>query len=302
MNNQNENTVYVKSLITELFSTTEVTQYYTNDTTDDIELTISFPISKDNQLTKFIVKEDNKTIESKVFPKEKAKEKYTDSLADNNQAIFGGYQENKDGFYSINVGGIKPKGKVELISNFIQQIKSNDLSFQYVLTQNYPNFHPNQPKQPVQPLQPVQPIQPIQPIHPVLPIQPKKLIRPIRPVLPVQPLMRDPTIGMPRPEAKVTTKKNINAKLQLKVNTNLTRLIMKNTTQNVTQVVNVLPSQKEANISLTVNNQNNSNTQESFPNILLLFRTSDMYIPSIYKQYNPILNETTFVRYWLPYS
>ena len=276
MNNQNENTVYVKSLITELFSTTEVRQYYTNDTTNDIELTISFPISKDNQLTKFIVKEDNKTIESKVFSKEKAKEKYTDSLADNNQAIFGSYQENKDGFYSINVGGIKPKGKVELISNFIQQIKSNDLSFQYVLTQNYPNFHPNQPKQPVQPIQPVHPIQPIQPI---------------RPVLPIQPLIHN---GMPRREANIATKKNINAKLQLKVNSNLTRLIMKNTTQNVTQIVNVLPSQKEANISLTVNNQNNSNTQESFPNILLLFRTSDMYTPSIYKQYNPILNETTF--------
>lgn len=275
MNNQNENTVYVKSLITELFSTTEVTQYYTNDTSDDIELTISFPISKDNQLIKFIVKEDNKTIESKVFPKEKAKEKYTDSLADNNQAIFGGYQENKDGFYSINVGGIKPKGKVELISNFIQQIKSNDLSFQYVLTQNYPNFHPNQPKQPVQPIQPVHPIQPHMPVPMRLPIH-------------------NPKIGMPRPETKVAAKKNINAKLQLKVNSNLTRLIMKNTTQNVTQIVNVLPSQKEANISLTVNNQNNSNTQESFPNILLLFRTSDMYTPSIYKQYNPILNETTF--------
>ena len=277
MNNQNDNTVYVKSLITELFSTTEVTQYYTNESKDDIELTISFPISKDNKLTKFIVKEDNKTIESKVFPKEKAKEKYTDSLAENNQAIFGEYQENKDGFYSINIGGIKPKGKVELISNFIQQIKSNDLSFQYLLTQNYPIFYPIQPKQPKEP---VQPIQPNQLVHP---IQPK----------PMRFHPRQQKIGMFKPETKVT-KKNINAKLQLKVNSNLTRLIMKNITQNVTQIVNVLPSQKEANISLTVNNQNNSNTQESFPNILLLFRTSDMYTPSIYKQYNPILNETTF--------
>ena len=64
-----ENTVLINSKINELFATSEVTQSFTNILNKPIELTISFPLKPEIQLTKFIITIGNKTIISKVLAK-----------------------------------------------------------------------------------------------------------------------------------------------------------------------------------------------------------------------------------------
>ena len=84
MKSKRDDTVYMTSQINEIFATTEVTQYFTNELENPIELSILFPIIKKLSLSKFVVTIDDKVIVSKVMPKEKAEEKYNDSLASGN--------------------------------------------------------------------------------------------------------------------------------------------------------------------------------------------------------------------------
>ena len=74
-----------------------------------------------------------------MLEKEKAKEKYSDSIADGNVGILGSYEE-KSYSYNVRIGNIKPKDKVVLITYYLQMITSEDMSFQYEIMQHYPNF------------------------------------------------------------------------------------------------------------------------------------------------------------------
>ena len=117
-----------------------MTQYFTNELENPIELTIHFPIIKKISLSKFVVTIDDKVIVSKVMPKEKAEEKYNDSLASGNVGVISRYEEDNK-TYSVNIGNLQPKKSIELRSVFIQIIDSNDLSYQYEIMESYPSFH-----------------------------------------------------------------------------------------------------------------------------------------------------------------
>ena len=82
---EKEDTIYLNSRINEIYGTTELTQYFTNPLDNAIELSISFPIKEEISLTKFVVTIGEKVVLSKVMPKEKAEEKYSDSMASGNQ-------------------------------------------------------------------------------------------------------------------------------------------------------------------------------------------------------------------------
>ena len=140
MQSKRDDTVYLSSKINEIFATTEVTQYFTNELENPIELTIQFPIIKKISLSKFVVTIDDKVIVSKVMPKEKAEEKYNDSLASGNVGVISRYEEDNK-TYSVNIGNLQPKKSIELRSVFIQMIDSNDLSYQYEIMESYPSFH-----------------------------------------------------------------------------------------------------------------------------------------------------------------
>ena len=140
MNSKKDDTVYLSSEINEIFATTEVTQYFTNELENPIELTILFPIIEKLSLSKFVVTIDKKIIVSKVMPKEKAEEKYNDSLASGNVGFISRYQEDNKA-YSVNIGNLQPKKRIELKSVFIQMIDSNDLSYQFDIMESYPAFH-----------------------------------------------------------------------------------------------------------------------------------------------------------------
>ena len=72
--------------------------------------------------------------------KEKLEEKYNDSLASENFGFISRYQEDNNA-YSVNIGNLQPKKRIELKSVFIQMIDSNDLSYQFDIMESYPAFH-----------------------------------------------------------------------------------------------------------------------------------------------------------------
>ena len=135
-----DNVIYLRSKVNELFATTELTQYFTNELKDSIELTILFPIKEEIDLSKFVVSIDDKKVISKVMPKEKAEEKYNDSIASGNVGIYSSYQDNQNS-YSVNIGNIKPNQKIKLNTVFIQMIGTQDMSYEFNIMEKYPSFH-----------------------------------------------------------------------------------------------------------------------------------------------------------------
>ena len=134
-----ENTILINSKINELFAISEVIQIFTNTLSKSIELTISFPLKTEIQLTKFLITIGNKTIISKVLPKEKAEEKYTDAIASGNTGLLSTMDESGKN-YIINVGNVLPKEKVILKSVFNQMITSQDMSYEFSFLEHYPCF------------------------------------------------------------------------------------------------------------------------------------------------------------------
>jgi len=133
------NTVFIESEVNEVYASTEAKQTFINPLDKPIELSINFPIKEEIQLSRFQVTINNKVVISRVLEKEKAKEKYSDSIADGNVGILGSYEE-KSYSYNVKIGNIKPKDKVVLITYYLQMITSEDMSFQYEIMQHYPNF------------------------------------------------------------------------------------------------------------------------------------------------------------------
>ena len=133
------NTVFIESEVNEIYASTEAKQTFINPLDKPIELVINFPIKEEIQLSRFQVTINNKIVISRVLEKEKAKEKYSDSIADGNVGILSSYEEKSKSYY-VKIGNIKPKDKVVLITYYLQMITSDDMSFQYEIMQHYPNF------------------------------------------------------------------------------------------------------------------------------------------------------------------
>ena len=134
--------VFITSEINEIFSTTEVKQSFKNESENPIELSILFPIIEKLTLSKFVVTIDDKKIISKVLIKEKAEEKYNDSVSSGNVGFISRYKENYKA-YSVNIGNLQPKKQIKLTSIFIEMIDTTDLSYQFNIMENYPFFHYN---------------------------------------------------------------------------------------------------------------------------------------------------------------
>ena len=139
MSIRDENIVYLTCNINEAYALTEVCQYFKNPLSKPIELSISFPIKQEIQFNKFIVTIGDKKVVSKILPKEKAKEKYNDSLSAGNTGFIGDYSD--DGWsYNVLIGNISPKEKVILETSFLQLLTSNDMSYELSIMEKYPSF------------------------------------------------------------------------------------------------------------------------------------------------------------------
>ena len=135
-----EESIYIKSEVNEFYAITQVTQYYKNNNKAPIELNIIFPLKKEINFRKFTINVNGKKSISKIFPKEKAEEKYTDTMAEGNIGILSKYAEEEPNSYSISIGNVAPDTIVELTSEFIQFITSDDMSFCFSVMSNYPTF------------------------------------------------------------------------------------------------------------------------------------------------------------------
>ncbi len=139
MSGEDENTVYLTCNVNEAYATTEVRQYFTNPLSNPIELSISFPIKQEIQLNKFVITIGDKTVISKILPKEKAKEKYDDSISSGKGGFLGNYSD--DGLnYDVLIGNISPNEKVILETSFLQLLTSNDMSYELSIMEHYPSF------------------------------------------------------------------------------------------------------------------------------------------------------------------
>ena len=137
---EREDAIYLKSNINEVFASTEVTQYFINHLENPIELIISFPIKNEISLNKFKIKIGEKKVTSKVMLKQEAEVKYDNSIFEGNTGFLSRY-DSEEKVYSINIGNISPKEKVELKSYFIQNIGTQDMSYEFIIMEKYPTFH-----------------------------------------------------------------------------------------------------------------------------------------------------------------
>ena len=136
----NDDIIYITSKVNEIFATTEITQFYTNILDKSIELSISFPIKEEINLSKFIISMGNQTVISKIFEKEKAIEKYNDTIASGNVGFLTSYEKNEN-YYTVNIGNLLPKQQIKLNTYFIQMIGTRDISYEFNIMEKYPTFH-----------------------------------------------------------------------------------------------------------------------------------------------------------------
>ena len=129
---EKEKTIYLNSNVNELYASTEITQYFSNPLNSPIELSVSFPITDEISLSKFIITVDENDFISKVMEKEKAEEKYGDAISSGNAGLIARFNTDLQS-YSVNIGNIEPKQKVKLITSFIQMIGTDDMSYELEL-------------------------------------------------------------------------------------------------------------------------------------------------------------------------
>jgi len=87
-----------------------------------------------------------KKIVSKIMPKEKAEEKYSDAIAKGNTGIKGQYSEDMKS-YCVNIGNINSNEKITLKTIYNQPITSYDMSYEYIIMNNFPSFNYNSKKE-----------------------------------------------------------------------------------------------------------------------------------------------------------
>ncbi len=135
-----EETIYIESKVNEFYAVTQITQYYKNNNNKPIELSITYPLRKEINFKKFTISINGKKSVSRIFDKEKANEKYSDAIASGNVGIFSKYTENETNTYSITIGNVESGSLVELTSEFIQFITSDDMSLCFYVMTKYPTF------------------------------------------------------------------------------------------------------------------------------------------------------------------
>ena len=137
---EKENIIFINSNVNEFYALTQVKQYYKNKKTHPVELKIKYHLIKEINFRKFTIKINEKIACSRIFEKEKAKEKYSDSIASGDVGIYSSYTDDDPNYYCINVGNIAPGNIIELNTEFVQFITSDDMSFCFSVMTDYPQF------------------------------------------------------------------------------------------------------------------------------------------------------------------
>ena len=135
--------VELESEINELFAKTKVIQKFTNTSKHPLELKIYVFKTKGLLFSSFSAKiGDSITVKSKVIKKEKAEEKYNDSIAKGNAAIFVSEDPIHEDKIIINMGNIPPKEEVVFTSEYLKLIEASK-NYEFELFRNLPIFGGN---------------------------------------------------------------------------------------------------------------------------------------------------------------
>ena len=143
-----EDKIIVNTYANEIYSKVEVTLHYINKKDNPIELIIEIPMRSELIFDSFIAKIKDEIIKSKIVEKEKAEEKYNDTMAKGNTGILTSYNL-EEKFYSVKIGNLPSKETLELKCYFIQFIPINKGYFCLNIIKDFPkilNFTPNQIK------------------------------------------------------------------------------------------------------------------------------------------------------------
>jgi len=116
-------------------------QYYKNNNNKPVELTVIYPLRKEINFKKLNIDINGKKSYSRIFEKEKAEDKFSDAMASGNVGIISKYAEEDPNSYSITIANVAPDAMIELTSEFIQFITSDDMSLCYSVMTNYPIFN-----------------------------------------------------------------------------------------------------------------------------------------------------------------
>ena len=131
------NTININTNINELICQTEVIQYFKNNRETAIELEMVIPQLSDINITRFeVIKKDQKII-SQLLEKEKAKEKYNDTISTGNSSLIS-YNENNT--TKICLGNLPSGEEIELKTYFFGHIICKDLSYQAKFPVIFPSF------------------------------------------------------------------------------------------------------------------------------------------------------------------
>ena len=123
--------------VNEVYAETYIKQIYENINYYPIEFIVDLPNKNGIQFADFEVEIGDKKVKSKVIAKEKAEEKYSDTISSGNTGIYSEYNKNLDK-YIIHLGNIEPNTKVNFTSHFLQNIISNDLNYLFRLLDQLP--------------------------------------------------------------------------------------------------------------------------------------------------------------------
>ena len=233
----------------EAYAETFIKQIYFNNYQNNIELSVELPNKKGVQFVDFEVEIKDKKVKSKLITKEKAEEKYTDTIAQGNVGIYCEYKNDLDK-YIIHLGNIEPNTKVYFKSHFMQSIISNDLNYLFRLMDHFPF----------------------------------------------------PKFG----EVGYKTSDNYKIKINFQTSTPITISKQKIEGDNII-IKNIFLNDKtkyeiEIDLKTKINNNSNYYSNSLFSGInnnsLLVsfeFQTKDYKQPKLYKQYDPINDETTYL-------
>ena len=133
--------VNITSEVNEFFCKTKVTQKFSNPLDNPMELKI-YVFKKENIIFSSFDCQigDSIKVKSKVIKKEKAQEKYVDSISSGNASIFVTYDPFDKNMIIINMGNLPPKSNIIFNSYFISPIVSSYNKYEFELFRNFPIF------------------------------------------------------------------------------------------------------------------------------------------------------------------
>ena len=134
--------VAVKSRIHGATAVTNVELTYVNPSAEcPLECTYVFPLEKNTVLANFEAIIDQTVVATKIFEKEKVKEKYDDAITSGNAAVLAERSDKKEETMTIKLGNLLPGQQATLKSQIISKLEIVGGSYAYILpVAFYPDY------------------------------------------------------------------------------------------------------------------------------------------------------------------